>query len=165
MDAKQRRGTSISLKMILTTTALIVLIVALFGAINALSTSTVYNEQIDLLTKTFNQSIEKRGKVQTKDLVQSSRTAILGSDFSTLQSFVPEVAKDDPEVKYAFVADKDGIVLAHTDKAQNGKPVGDKLAKELVSAAGPVEKRIENGDGCTFSRARSITRGRRSAAW
>ncbi len=143
---EKRRGSSISFKMIVTTTALIVVIVALFGVSSAVTTNKIYNDQADLLSKTFNQSIEKRGKVQTKDLVQASRTAILQSDFTTLQSFVPEVAKDDPEVKYVFVADKDGTVLAHSDKAANGKPVAGALDKELASAAEPVARRIETGD-------------------
>ena len=140
---KGRTG-SLSLKMILTSASLIVVVVALFGTINAYTTGRTWDEQATLLSDSFNRSIEKRGRVQTKDLVQSSRSAILQSDFSTLQSFVPEVAKDDPEVVYAFVADKDGTVLAHSDPSRNGKPIDDPLGKELVAARELTTRRLED---------------------
>jgi len=143
---EKRRGSSISFKMIVTTTALIVVIVALFGVISALTTSKIYNDQADRLGRTLTQSIEKRGKVQTTDLAQASRTAILQSDFTTLQRFVPEIQSEDPEVKYVLVADKDGTVLAHSDKTLNNKPIADKLDKELLDAREPIARRIDTGD-------------------
>ena len=83
---------------------------------NIVNTSRVFDEQAQRQRESFVTSLQKRGSVQTKDLVQASRNAILQNDYTTLQSFVPEIAKDDPEVAYVFVADKEGSVLAHSDR-------------------------------------------------
>src|SRR5207302_4734801 len=114
---EKRRGASISVKMIATSTLLILTIVALFGILNIVNTSRVFDEQSQRLRESFVTSLQKRGSVQTKDLVQASRNAIVQNDFTTLQNFVPDIAKDDPEVAYVYVADKDGTVLAHSDKS------------------------------------------------
>ncbi|MSP63281.1 MAG: HAMP domain-containing protein [Myxococcales bacterium] len=149
---EKRRGISISFKMILTTASLVLVIVSLFGTINACSVNRVYDEQAQLLSDALTRSIEKRGRVQTKDLVQASRSAILQNDFSTLQAFVPEVVKDDPEVLYAIVADKDGTVQAHSDRDRNGKPLTDAVARDLVVAKEPVARRIDAQKLYVFSR-------------
>src|SRR5262249_39004223 len=128
-----RRGTSISVKMILTTTALILVIVTLFGVINYSLMSSVYAEQAQLLDETFFKAITQRGNVQARDLVHASRVAILQSDYTTLAQFVPDVAHGDPEVVYAFVADKDGTVLAHSDRANNGQKVSNAVDRDALA--------------------------------
>jgi len=135
---EKRRGASISVKMIATSTLLILIIVAMFGALNVLNTGRVFDEQATRQSEAFKTGLKKRGDVQTKTLVQASRNAILQSDYSTLQGFVPETAKDDPDVAYVFVADKDGTILAHSNKEMNGKPVNDPNGRELVAAKDPV---------------------------
>src|SRR6266498_2241727 len=139
---EKRRGASISVKMIATSTLLILGVVALFGILNVLNTSKVFDDQAKSQRKSFSEQLQKRGTVQTKDLVQASRTAIVQNDFTTLQGFVPEVAKDDVEVAYVYVADKENTVLAHSDKNLNGKPVTDASAREMMAAKGPVTKEI-----------------------
>ena len=74
---EKRRGASISVKMIATSTLLILMIVALFGILNIVNTSRVFDEQAQRQRDAFVTSLQKRGAVQTKDLVQASRNAIL----------------------------------------------------------------------------------------
>src|SRR5207244_97068 len=137
---EKRRGASISVKMIATSTLLILTIVALFGILNIVNTSRVFDEQSQHQRESFVTSLQKRGTVQTKDLVQASRNAIVQNDFTTLQNFVPDIAKDDPEVAYVYVADKDGTVLAHSDKSLNGRPMTDPMTKDLLSTKEAVTK-------------------------
>jgi serine phosphatase RsbU (regulator of sigma subunit) len=153
---EKRRGASISLKMIASSTLLILIIVALFGILNVVNTGRVFDEQARRLSDEKLASLQHRGMVQTKDLVQSSRNAILQSDYTTLQGFVPDVAKDDPEVAYVFVADKDGTVLAHSDKAMNGKPVADPVAKEAFVAKDLVDKRVDAPSGRQYVFSRPV---------
>jgi len=142
---EKRRGSSLSSKMILTTSGLILVIVALFGIINATHMSRIFDEQSQNLSQTFMEGLRKRGDVQTRDLAQTSRTAILQNDYSTLQNFVPQLApKGDKEVAFAFVADRDGTVLAHSDPALNGKPLADQAGKELIAATAAMSKRFGN---------------------
>ncbi len=119
MAQEKRRGASISVKMIATSTALILFIVALFGALNVVNTSRVFDESAKALQDNTISGLQKRGMAQTRDLVQSTRSAILQSDYTTLQGLMPEIAKEDPEIAYVYVADKEGTVLAHSDKQFN----------------------------------------------
>lgn len=151
-----RRGGSLGSKLILTTTGLIVAVVALFGVVNALHMARVYDAQSQQLAQVTMNDLRKRGEVQTRDLVQASRSAALQSDYSTLQGFVPELAPaDDREVAYAFVADRDGLVLAHSDRQLNGKPVSDAVGKAMIAADEPKAQRFDDtpqGKLLVFSR-------------
>src|SRR5262249_8803372 len=108
---EKRRGASISVKMIATSTILILLVVALFGILNIVNTSRVFEEQAQRQRDSVLQSLQKRGATQTRDLAQASQNAILGADWKTLANFVPKIAQEDTEIAYLYVADKDGIAL------------------------------------------------------
>jgi serine phosphatase RsbU (regulator of sigma subunit) len=153
---EKRRGASISVKMIATSTLLILVIVALFGILNVVNTSQVFEEQGRHQRDAFVTALQKRGSVQTKDLVQASRNAILQSDYTTLQNFVPEIAKDDAEVAYVYVADKEGVVLAHSDETLRGKPMTDPLSKDLLTAKEPVTKEVQTAAGKQYIFSRPI---------
>jgi serine phosphatase RsbU (regulator of sigma subunit) len=153
---EKRRGASISVKMIATSTLLILGVVALFGILNVLNTSKVFDDQAKNQQKSFAEQLQKRGTVQTKDLVQASRTAIVQNDFTTLQSFVPEVAKDDVEVAYVYVADRDGTVLAHSDKAMNGRPMTDPAMKEILASKDAVTREVTTPGGKQYVFSRPV---------
>lgn len=150
------RGASISVKMIATSALLVVIIVALFGGLSALNTSREFSEQARQQRESFVASLKKRGLVQTKDLVLASRNAILQSDYTTLQGFVPNIAADDPEVSYVFVTDKDGMVLAHSSSAENGKPIADPVGKELVAESAEVVREVAASDGKLYVFSRPV---------
>ena len=137
---EKRRGASISVKMIATSTLLILVIVAMFGALNVLNTGRVFDEQALRQSELFKSSLKKQGDLVAQTLVQSSKNAVVQNDFSTLQSSVPDVAKNDPNVSYVFVADKDGTVLAHSKKELNGKPVSDPIAKDMIASKDATSK-------------------------
>ncbi len=153
---EKRRGASISVKMIATSTLLILMIVALFGILNIVNTSRVFDEQALRQSDAFKTSLQKRGTVQTKDLVQASRTAIVQNDFTTLQSFVPDIANGDPEVAYVYVADKDGMVIAHSDKAMLGKPMTDPAAKDMLAAKDAVTREVQSANGKQYVFSRPV---------
>src|SRR5262249_39608605 len=125
-----------------TSTLLILGVVALFGILNVLNTSKVFDDQAKAQQKSYAESLQKRGSVQTKDLVQASRTAIVQNDFTTLQSFVPDIAQGDPEVAYVYVVDREGTVLAHSDKALNGRPMTDPLSKDILASKDAVTREV-----------------------
>jgi serine phosphatase RsbU (regulator of sigma subunit) len=152
----KRRGASISVKMIATSTLLILVIVALFGILNVFATGRTFDEQAQRQRESFVSSLQKRGSVQTKDLVQACRNAIVQNDFTTLQGFVPDIAKDDPEVAYVYVADKDGTILAHSDKALLGKPITDSVAKEMLNAKDAVTKEVSTPGGKQYVFSRPV---------
>lgn len=135
---EKRGGTSISTKLILTTTALVAVIVILLGLVDAYQTSRIFDEQAARLSAITHEELARRGEVQTRDLAQASRNAAMQSDYSTLQAFVPQVApRGDRDVAWVLVTDADGVILAHSDPRQNGLPVTDAIGRELIAARGP----------------------------
>ena len=56
---------------------------------------------------------------------------------------MPEIAKDDPEVAYVFVADKEGVGARALRQALNGKPITDAAGKEMLAP----RPRHQGGDG------------------
>ncbi|MCA1662718.1 MAG: SpoIIE family protein phosphatase, partial [Myxococcales bacterium] len=131
-------------------------IVALFGILNIVNTSRVFDEQGQRQRDAFVASLQKRGSVQTKDLAQASRNAILGSDWATMQQFVPEIASEDPEVAYVYVADREGVVLAHSDTKMHGKPMTDPQAKEMLAAKEPVTREVMTPGGKQYIFSRPV---------
>jgi serine phosphatase RsbU (regulator of sigma subunit) len=142
--------------MIATSTLLILFIVGLFGILNVVNTGRVFEESSKALQDNATSGLQRRGLAQTRDLVQSTKNAILQSDYTTLQGLMPDIAKEDPEIAYVYVADKDGTVLAHSDKAQNGQPAADALAKELMSAKDAVTKDVIGTAGRMFVFSRPV---------
>lgn len=142
---EKRRGMNLSTKMILTTSALILGIVALFGWLNAAQSVKIFDESAARLRESTFENLRGRGAVQTRSLGESARSPILGSDYATLQSNFPKLAgKDDPLVAFAFIADKDGLVLAHTDAAQNSKKPSDAVALALLGKPEPEGRTFED---------------------
>lgn len=153
---EKRRGASISVKMIATSTLLILMIVALFGILNIVNTSRVFEEQSQHQRDSFVASLQKRGVVQTRDLAQASLNAVLNSDWKTLAAFVPNIAKDDPEVAYVYVVDKDGVVLAHSVESMLGKPITDTVAKDMMAAKDAVTKEVQTPAGKEYVFSRPV---------
>jgi serine phosphatase RsbU (regulator of sigma subunit) len=134
----KRSGLSVSAKMFVTTTALILAVVALFGILNVSHMAKVFDEQARKLADVTIENLHKRGDIQTRDLVQAGKTAVLNNDYSTLQSFIPQLASsDDPALAYAFVADQAGTILAHTDPQKNSLPVSDEAGRSLLADPSP----------------------------
>ena len=92
-----------------------------FGALNVVNTSRVFDDSSKTLQENKISDLQKRGLAQARDLVQSTKSAILQSDYTTLQGLMPEIAKEDPEIAYVYVADKEGTVLV------NGEPKGRRM--------------------------------------
>jgi serine phosphatase RsbU (regulator of sigma subunit) len=153
---EKRRGASISVKMIATSTLLILTIVALFGILNIVNTSGVFDEQAQQQRESFVASLQKRGSVQTKDLAQASLNAMVQSDYTTLASFVPEIAKGDTEVAYVYVTDKDGVVLAHSNESLKGKAITDPHAREMLSSKEAVTKEVVTPTGKQYVFSRPV---------
>src|SRR5258708_2648164 len=103
----KRRGASVYVKSVATSTLLILLIVGMFGALNVRNTGRIVDEQSLRQSDGFKTALKKRGDVQTRELAQAARNAIATNDWGNLQAFVPEIGKDDPDVAYVYVVDKD----------------------------------------------------------
>src|SRR5512145_1091463 len=135
---QRAHGASLSVKMIVATTALIILIVALFGVLSVWNMGRMFDETAKRSEEVTTTALRRRAETAVRTLVPMSRTSIQNNDWITLRDFIPAIGKEDPELAFVYVADKDGQVMAHTVKENNEKKVNDpswdavKAAKETV---------------------------------
>lgn len=145
-----QRGASISLKMILTSIALVSVIVIFSSLFSALSTRRVFDEAARRLADAHTTALQQRGRVQTLTLVETARNALMQSDYSMLKDFVPAAAKNDSDVLaiYVVVADT-GFVAAHSDSRLSEKPLSEVdpvLGPRLAGVTQPLAEIIEVPD-------------------
>jgi sigma-B regulation protein RsbU (phosphoserine phosphatase) len=157
---ERAHGASLSVKMIVATTALIVVIVALFGVLSVWNMGRMFDETAKRSEEVTTTALRRRAETAVRTLVPMSRTAIQQNDWITLRDFIPAIGKEDPELAFVYVADKDGLVMAHSQKDRNEKKVNDasweaiKGAKETV-----VKNRIRIGANDVLLVGRPITSG------
>jgi serine phosphatase RsbU (regulator of sigma subunit) len=118
---EKRRGPSISLKMILTTTALIVLIVVGFGVLNIWTIGRVYDQTVTEKGELIRNQLHKVGTATVQALASSSRSFLEGANDADLRKYVAELARRDPEIAYVYVLDANQGLIAHSDAQKNPK--------------------------------------------
>jgi serine phosphatase RsbU (regulator of sigma subunit) len=135
-----RRGASISQKMILTSTILILVLVSLSGVISALNTRRIFDDAAAQLAEIHTTALKRRGEVQMLTMVETVRTALMQNDYSTLKTFVPAAANNDKTVVAIYVVADTGIVVAHSDSRLSERPVAEVdpvLGPEMVDIVRP----------------------------
>src|SRR5687767_8614034 len=112
---EKRHGPSISVKLILTSTALIVLIIAGFGALNIYNIGRVYDDSVAEKGVLFRQELARVGRATVQALEASSRSYIDTNNDSDLRNFVSQLAKKDDEISFVYVLDPAQLLIAHSD--------------------------------------------------
>ena len=118
---EKRRGPSISVKMILTTTALIVIIVVGFGVLNIWTIGRVYDQTVIEKQELIRNQLHKVGTATVAALATSTRSFLEGANDSDLRAYVGELAKRDPEIAFVYVLDANQGLIAHSDPQKNPK--------------------------------------------
>lgn len=101
--ARRLRGVSIQVK----TTGIAVIVVLLLGAAVTLQVRAY-------LARELGRSLEERGVAVARGLAARSADLVLTGNRFGLYELVRETIETNPDVRYAFVADRDGEVLAHS---------------------------------------------------
>ncbi len=138
---EKRHGPSISVKLILTSTALIVLIVAGFGALNIFNIGRVYDENLREKNQLLRQELSRVGRATVQALEASSRSYIDLSSDNNLRPFVIQLARKDDQIAFVYVLDNSKLLIAHSDEARNPtdespqhKDFGDENWKKILEA-------------------------------
>jgi serine phosphatase RsbU (regulator of sigma subunit) len=116
---EKRHGPSISVKLILTSTALIVLIIAGFGALNIFNIGRIYDQNVTEKEQLFRQELARVGRATVQALEASSRSYIDVSNDKDLRPFVTQLASKDDQIAFVYVLDNNQLLVAHSDKTRN----------------------------------------------
>jgi len=129
-SAGKRHGFSISVKMILTTFALIVFIIAGYAALDIWSISRVFETQVAEKERLIQEQLRKVGSATVTALASSSRTFLETNNDADLRHYVADLAKKDPSLEAVYVLDSNLGLVAHSEEAKNPKEGHPKVAEE-----------------------------------
>jgi serine phosphatase RsbU (regulator of sigma subunit) len=118
---EKRHGPSISVKLILTSTALIVLIIAGFGALNIFNIGRIYDQNVAEKEQLFRQELARVGRATVQALEASSRSFMDQSNDRDLRPFVSQLAAKDDQISFVYVLDGSQQLIAHSDTTRNPK--------------------------------------------
>ncbi len=124
----KRSGPSISVKMILTSTLLILLIVVGFGVLSVVNVRTVYDETAREKIESFRQSLQRKGETTTQVFSQAVLSHLIDNQDDEIRSLVEKTAKQDPELTLIYVIDRTLGVVTHCQVVRKGDQVCDTSA-------------------------------------
>src|SRR5688572_16964476 len=117
----KRHGPSISLKMILTTTLLIIVIVAGFGLLNIYTLGRVYDSQVTEAERLIRDQLSKVGASTVVAVSSSTRSFLESNNDADLRKHLVDLAKKDPTLAAVYVLDANLGLVAHSDEAKSPK--------------------------------------------
>ncbi|MBK9032339.1 MAG: SpoIIE family protein phosphatase [Myxococcales bacterium] len=124
----KRAGLSISVKMILTTTFLILLTVVGFGALNACNIRSAYDQSAREKTENFRQSLKSKGATTTQVFAKALEKFLIDNQDSEIQQLVDRTVRQDEGLRLVYVLGRDQNLIAYC-KVQRGNA-------ELCDASG-----------------------------
>jgi len=126
----KRHGFSISVKMILTTFALIVFIIAGFAALDIWSISRVFDANVLDKERLIEDGLRKVGDATVTALASSGRAFLENNNDADLRHYVADLAKKDPSLAVVYVLDANQGLIAHSDENKDPKEGHPKAAEE-----------------------------------
>jgi serine phosphatase RsbU (regulator of sigma subunit) len=137
---EKRQGPSISVKMILTTTALIVMIVVGFGLLNVWTIGRVFDENVVEKERLIREQLGKIGSATVRAVAASSRSYLEVNNDADLRHYIVDLVKKDPQISYVYVLDGNQGLIAHSDEGKNPKEGHPPFAHEAWKRAQEVWK-------------------------
>ena len=134
---EKRHGPSISVKMILTTTLLIVVIVVGFGLLSTWTLGRVFDQQVADQERLIRDQLSKVGSATVAAVTASSRSFLEASNDADLRKYIADLAKRDPAIAAIYVLDANQGLVAHSSDARNPKEGHPAIAEETWA---PIQK-------------------------
>jgi serine phosphatase RsbU (regulator of sigma subunit) len=133
------RGLTISAKMILTSLAIIILIIILFGYLNYRNIEKAYTDSARRESTTYMKSIRDAASSQIIAFAEPSKSAMQEEKWTDIRTYVPPIRKRDKRILYIWVINREGKFVASADE-QDNKKLGEKIAPDFL--ADPVHKKL-----------------------
>lgn len=109
----KRAGLSISVKMILTTTFLILMTVVGFGALNACNIRSAYDQSAREKTETFRQSLTTKGATTTQMFAKALEKFLIDNQDGEIQQLVERTVRQDEGLRLVYVLGRDQNLIAY----------------------------------------------------
>lgn len=139
-----KRGISISIKLISISTLLLILVIGLFGVMSSMQSRRLIDDSTDRLQEKITDQMRVSGTAQLRLLAESTRIAVVQSDFTTLQTTILNIGKEEGITEVAVI-DKAGTVLAHSKADQVGKHAAGVLQRSLAVKKLTIEDKVKLG--------------------
>lgn len=144
--ADKRHGFSISVKMIFTTAALILLIIAGFAALNIWTIGRVFDASVVEKERLIEEQLRKVGVATVTALASSTRAFLETNNDADLRHHVADLAKRDPALDAVYVVDANQGLVAHSDESKNPKEGHPKITDDSwVRALAVWKQRKDQG--------------------
>lgn len=131
----KRSGFSISVKMILTSTMLILLTVAGFGIMNVLNIRDVYDASAEEQIENFRQALQRKGETTTQIFAQAMLTNLINHADEDVALIVKQTANQDPELEIIYILGRDKRVVTFCRVARSGDQICDPSRDPQAGAA------------------------------
>jgi serine phosphatase RsbU (regulator of sigma subunit) len=109
----KRAGPSISVKMILTSTLLVLLTVVGFGVLNVMNIRDVYDAQANDRVTLFREGLKERGAAATAALVSPLKNLLIDTRDNEIQALVREMAQTSEGLELVSIVSKKKTVIIH----------------------------------------------------
>ncbi len=153
----KRSGLSISVKMILTSTLLILLTVAGFGIMNVLNIRDVYDASAEEKIENFRAALQRKGETITLVFAQAMLTNLINHADDDIKLIVQKTANQDPELKLLYILGRDKRIVAFCRVMRAGGDIcGAQRDQPDDAPSGPI-------DDPTWQQIETIWRERASA--
>ena len=126
----KRNGPSISVKMILTTTLLIVIIVVGFGLLNIWTIGRVFDQSVVEKERLMRDQLRRVGVATVVAIATSSRAFLESNNDAELRTYVVDLTKRDPQLAQVYVLDANTGLTAHSDATKNPVEGHPKVSEE-----------------------------------
>lgn len=140
----KRSGLSISVKMILTSTLLVLLIVAGFGIMNIINIRDVYDTTASEKIESFRQALQNKGETTTQIFAQAMLTNLINNADDDIKLIVTKTANQDPELKLIYILSRDKRVVAYCQVTRDSGELCDPGRYRRESGLGAELQRIED---------------------
>lgn len=115
----KRAGLSISVKMILTTTFLILMTVVGFGALNACNIRSAYDQSAHEKTEVFRQSLKTKGATTTQVVSKALEKFFIDNQDAEIQTLVERTVRQDEGLRLVYILGRDQNLIAYCKVARN----------------------------------------------
>ncbi len=153
-----RSNTRIHVRLIVVSSLLLTLVVGLFGGLNTIATRRIIDASSKRLSEKIQDSLRQAGMAQLNLLADAALIAISQGDYTTLQSMIFKMRRNDRRITEVSVVDAAKRVLAHTEAQMKGAVARDYLAVDLPPGTMWIKKGVMAGGRSSISFALAVER-------